>query len=254
MEADERYLNAWRKLYNHRSAEIFQLWLELDEARHFERYDLEKESISSSANLQRYFSRVAERRLRRSQLRSDLSMLAAKKDLLQSKYNGGRTKIQSVLNSIHRKEVAFYGNVKNSNSIFSLRHLANGVKKKDLLNIDYRDLVRYRIVCTNCSDIVYISIAFWENLFEKIAMCKNYYFSPLSKGVQRPYRGVHFLFVDGTGFPFELQIVSRYREAVGLLDHSIIYKPEKKIEMTQHISYLEAVSLYCNIIESKLLP
>jgi hypothetical protein len=244
------YLEDWNSIYRDRAEAISGAWGELDGALSEFGDELPSLGAKATRKLQGYFARVAEKRIQLSAIRTDMSLIAKNEGLLVDKFNAGYALLNNALKTFHRQDVILYGNIKDQ------ARIATGDTPKmpgvDILNVDYRDVVRYRIVSHQAIGVAITAINIWEEFFEMIIMCKNHYFNPVSGGVFRPYRGIHFVLVDESKFPFELQLVTRHREAVGVLDHGMYKGIGGQID-EEVASYIREISVACNVLESSRL-
>jgi hypothetical protein len=245
------YEKNWHSLFVSRESMIGEQWQKID-ARVFESdeaIDLYMDRCEKA--LQRFFVRLAECQYKQTRIRSDLAMLSSDRTVLENKLDYFQAELSRFSSALHGLPGVCYGGVKEITAIQKsmIRRYKSDDNYGKFLNTDYRDLVRFRFVYPNRLNILRVAHQFWEHFFDEIVYCKNYYLNPIATSKIRPYRGIHFLIIDKTGFPAEIQIVTAVREAVGILDHKLIYKADIHGVPKDYLTYIKTASMYANILD-----
>jgi hypothetical protein len=145
--------------------------------------------------------------------------------------------------------VDMYGGVK---PLDSIRRKAYSSKEGNAVQrnvLDLWDLVRFRIHTRNLYSLLKLGIAFWDRYFDDVLRCRNYYFYPRGGDPHDAYRALHFELRDTRGGMFEVQLMTRYRDAVSILDHAPRFKRRINFMDGEHESWLIRMSFAANIIE-----
>ncbi|MBP2160358.1 MULTISPECIES: hypothetical protein [Asticcacaulis] len=242
----------WSDLYIARSEGIFQKWDDIDTACLLFDKGVELEALHAQKRLQRVLVRVAEKEPKSTKIRSDLSMLASDRPFLQGRFHDFEYRLGNFTASLHETvRPIFYGNVKEipslQKSIIDNRKPMPTAAHR--INTDYRDLVRFRFVASDISSLIRLCWELWDNFFDEIVLCKNYYLNPISIPSVRPYNGIHFIIVDADGFPAEVQIITAVREAIGILDHRIVYKADPRQVPHDFVNYISLGSMAAIIVD-----
>jgi ppGpp synthetase/RelA/SpoT-type nucleotidyltranferase len=119
--------------------------------------------------------------------------------------------------------------------------------------LDLWDLVRFRIVAVNIHGVWCLGVAMRELFGERVVRARNFYTRP--KGPDDPYRAVHFEIDLGTqGEPayVEVQILTLNRDAVGLIDHGVIYKHAVACHEALDEEWLRSLSYAANIVDARV--
>lgn len=107
---------------------------------------------------------------------------------------------------------------------------------------DVWDVVRFRLVLEDAKSVRQACQFLWEDFFDAVIRCRNYYFMPKAKNSLNSYRAVHFEFANIDGHIFELQVQTRFREAISLLDHSFVFKGDIEFFDHEHELWMRAMS------------
>ncbi|HYI41602.1 MAG TPA: hypothetical protein VE053_14930 [Allosphingosinicella sp.] len=250
MQTMPDYSQAWLTYYSGRQKEIIDSWRRVDTRIGEAGPELEALVVTAEKHLQKLFVRVAERDHQNTQVRSDLGRLASNQAILEQKFAYFMNELSKFTATLHRPSV-LYGSVKELESLQDSavrQYKTRGTGAKHL-NTDYRDLVRFRLVCDSMHALLITCTQFWEFFFDNVISCKNYYFAPVANSKVRPYRGIHYLIIDRTGFPSEIQIISAVREAVGVLDHKLLYKSDTHGVPDDYVEYVTKSSMCSNLLD-----
>jgi hypothetical protein len=79
---------------------------------------------------------------------------------------------------------------------------------------------------------------------------RNYYLRP-HEGSGDPYRAVHFELQDEENWLVEVQVMTALREAVGLIDHSLVHKRSTAFLEARHERWLKDLSYAANILDAE---
>lgn len=115
--------------------------------------------------------------------------------------------------------------------------------------LDIWDVVRFRIVSEDLHVLLKVGISLWEEYTDKIIKCRNYYFIPKRSNPNYHYRGVHFELEILPNKIIEIQLITKYRDIVSHLDHSIKFKREINFFNDDHEVWLDNLLKLTNIYE-----
>jgi hypothetical protein len=115
-------------------------------------------------------------------------------------------------------------------------------------DFDLWDGVRFRVVVAGIREMTAIAWLLFHEFRNRIVRCRNYYARP-RHGPMDPYRAVHLeLQSDDEDF-LEIQLVSARREAVGLIDHSVVLKRRVPLVSSLHEAWLRRLSWTANLLD-----
>jgi len=198
-----------------------------------------------------FFSLVQEKPFRYSEIPKQWRSILDYPDKMQELYSSIHNKLLNFtkLNGIY-DNVDFYGSIKTLDSIEKKINLISkgSAPRKNL--IDIWDLIRFRICTDDLKQLVKIGYQIWCNYFDNIINCRNYYFMPRNGNVDDAYRAIHFQILDSDQCMFELQLLTKSRDAISLLDHSIVFRKIIQVDTTNLI-LLQQMSYVSNILEGK---
>jgi hypothetical protein len=116
---------------------------------------------------------------------------------------------------------------------------------------DLWDVVRYRVVVEGLDTLLSVSLSLAEKAGDQLVRCRNYYFRARG-GVDDPYRAIHFVLVFPELGYVEVQIMTAWREALCLIDHSLVYKKSIPYLGGRHRRWLRDLSYTANCVEAGL--
>ena len=115
---------------------------------------------------------------------------------------------------------------------------------------DLWDSARLRIVVPHPGYAVDLARAIGERYPHSIVRCRNYFTNPRAGGTDL-YRGCHLELQSDDEEAVEVQIITRRREAVGLLDHSFWLKRRLRFASPGHEAWLRDFSRLANILDAR---
>lgn len=179
------------------------------------------------------------------------AVTASKPQKLQDMYNYNLDQLSIIINKIDTKnQPILYGGVKEYSSIREKIELHGNENNAVRRNVqDLWDLVRFRIVVNDLQDLAAVGIGMWRESFSEIVRCRNYYFYPRGDNFDDPYRAIHFEILDDRQGMFELQIMTKHREAVSLLDHGPKFKRSISVNDERMDEWITKLSYAANIAE-----
>lgn len=198
-----------------------------------------------------FFSLIQEKTFRYSHIPPQWRLILDSPDKIQKMYDTNRDDLLKFINKNSIcKNIDFYGGIKSLNSIEKkVKIISQGSAPRRNL-IDIWDLVRYRICTNDLEYLVKIGYQIWCEYFDKIISCRNYYFIPRNGNIDDAYRAIHFQILDNIGGMFELQLVTKFRDSISLLDHSIIFRKTIQVDYKWNV-FLQQLSFISNILEGK---
>jgi hypothetical protein len=149
--------------------------------------------------------------------------------------------------------IRLYGSIKSTEAL-TRRMMAP--KTEDQFRralLDTWDVVRFRMIAADLSALRQLALTVWEELYEAVIRCRNYYFRPKDDDHGEPYRGVHFELELQAGRVVEVQLLTRAREMIGWLDHGPLFKRAITLPSPEHEAWMWALSRKANVYEHKLL-
>ena len=147
--------------------------------------------------------------------------------------------------------VFLYGGLKPAASIERKIH----EYRTGLGELDLWDLVRFRLVVPDIHAACELSAAVQESFGNRVVRRRNYYTRPRN-GWDDPYRAIHFElsldFDNRSDCDFvEVQILTLAREAVGLLDHTIMHERSIGCRRSCYWEWLRHLSYAANIRDAE---
>jgi ppGpp synthetase/RelA/SpoT-type nucleotidyltranferase len=142
--------------------------------------------------------------------------------------------------------VGFYGGVKAEEAI--LKKIAPF--ESSGAELDLWDVVRFRIVTPDLHGLFAVCAQLLGELDPEVVRRRNYYLRP-REGDGDPYRAVHFELRDEEGWFVEVQVMTALREAVGIIDHSLVRKRSTLFIDAQHEQWLKDLSHTANMIDAE---
>ena len=166
-------------------------------------------------------------------------------------YKTAKSKIDRFFQSHCTDErVELYGGIKSEESL--TRKLTRPKQTNDQFRtmlLDTWDVVRFRIVAPNISVLRDIALNMWEQHYLRVLRCRNYYFHPKDHNQMNPYRAIHFELEIYSGRIIEVQLMTKSRELVCLLDHAPMFKKSLGVFTLSQLEWLTNISLKSNVYE-----
>jgi len=152
-------------------------------------------------------------------------------------------------------KVELYGNIKEISSLERKIHRKEKLYtyREEIKIFDIWDIIRFRIVVNNDKLLISVGVLIWQDYLEKIIKCRNFYFHPKNSNIIDPYRGIHYLLEIVPNRIIEIQLVSKEREGMIYLDHSVLFKKIVKPINKSHLKWLFHLSLKINLFEAKII-
>jgi ppGpp synthetase/RelA/SpoT-type nucleotidyltranferase len=141
--------------------------------------------------------------------------------------------------------VGVYGGVKGEQAILKkiASYKANGA------DLDLWDVARFRIVTPDLQALFSVGSHLLDEFEAAVVRRRNYYLRP-REGPNDPYRAVHFELQDEEGWFVEVQIMTALRDAVGMVDHSLVRKRSTAFIDAQHEQWLKDLSHAANLLDA----
>ena len=145
--------------------------------------------------------------------------------------------------------IKLYGGIKSEESL--TRRLTRPKTEDQFRKVllDTWDVVRFRIVAPNIMVLRDVALHMWEDYYSQVLRCRNYYFHPKDHNQMDPYRAIHFELEISPGRIIEIQLMSKSRELVCLLDHAPMFKKTLDVFTIPQLEWLTDISLKSNIFE-----
>jgi hypothetical protein len=150
-------------------------------------------------------------------------------------------------------QILVYGGIKSDASIDRKLGLEREGTDLQQSTTDLWDVVRFRVVTADLGTLLEVGLRFWETFFEKLMRCRNYYYRPKHGYEDDPYRAVHFELEPVPGRMIEIQLITRVREAMSMMDHSLYFKRTNPFLDQQHKDWLLQHTWKANILDAQLL-
>jgi ppGpp synthetase/RelA/SpoT-type nucleotidyltranferase len=250
LEKDPHFCEFWESKSFIEQNEYNNLWSKLlvDTKKTDEK--LQKSCLVIQNYLSRIFSLIQEKTFEYQRVPADWPLTANNRVYLQKIYKRNLRALNLKLEKLEvDKNVSIYGGVKSEESLnrkLFEEHQGTSIQQNVL---DIWDLVRFRICVNDLKDLLRVGLAFWNGNFENLIRCRNYYFIPRSSNPFDSYRALHFELIDDHGCIFEVQVMTKWREAVSLLDHAPKFKRNNGNFSSEVIAWLDKLSMAANIYE-----
>src|SRR6185369_1268798 len=145
--------------------------------------------------------------------------------------------------------IRLYGGIKSLSSLMEKIVRAKIQRSVEADPLVFWDIVRFRIVCPSLGELAMVGKSFWDYFSADTVRCRNFYTRPQHGILQLPYRAIHFELADEDERLVEVQLMSKYREAVALIEHSTLFKRKISCLDEQHEKLLFELSQKANIAE-----
>jgi hypothetical protein len=204
--------------------------------------------------LRKYMVHVQQRELDLRSIAPDWNLHVSDPTALEELWKDAQLRMAAFLEKNKFAHLRFYGGLKELSALrgrlTELEQIVKDNKTRPMMD-DVWDMVRCRIIVENSFDVRTVCQLIWEDFFEDIVRCRNYYYSPKIGREINPYRAIHYVIGDRRGRIFELQVQHRFREAVGMLDHPYIFKKDGSFEFCnrEHELWMSAMGNAATILE-----
>ncbi len=151
-----------------------------------------------------------------------------------------------------------YGNIK-SNASLDRKIMTDYMPNNSSGTRDIWDIIRFRMVASNLFDLLYIATTIWDEYYDNILKCYNYYSNPKNNDPLKHYRGIHFEIFLQPDKIVELQLVTKSVDSVSYIEHSVMFKKLLPFQNNLQESWLKTFVLksllfdYNNLVESELI-
>lgn len=258
IEKDEFLKSHWESLQIEERDSIINMLSDVEVISQDSRANLRLSAISAHLQLRLIASLVPERSFIYSATPKDWSLALDDRPRLKAAYRRNREDIQRLVEAVGNftggGSPVIMGGIKPIESIREKMFDKSTSTKMRFAQSDIWDLVRYRIAFERVSDVIKLSVALWGKYFDDIIRCRNYYFSPRGGNVEDWYRAIHFEIRDGNNDIFEVQIMTKTRLVVGLMDHAVKFKRRIPYADQGHKEWLENMakaSVLCDMKEEE---
>jgi hypothetical protein len=248
---DKNYNNFWDSLENDRRSSILNCWKTIQGFAD-EHGGISQLEETYSSLTQKYFLLVQQRELEYGRISPNWSYFVRDPKNLQDLLQDSKKRLlifasRLPVNSL----VGFYGGIKPLESILKKIEVTGRSTRRPykvhLEILDLWDVVRFRFVLDSIESLRDCAIQFWETFFEDILRCQNNYYRPMNS----LYRAIHFELIDIMGRIVEVQMMTQNREAVAILDHSLLFKKNVQFIDEQHRNWLVKFSMSANVLDAQ---
>jgi len=227
-----------------------RLWADIDSYENVDAPDLLEAHLTAFELSKRRFVRVQEREFLYDRIPNDWAAFARDWIAKQRLYDEGLIRLRALIDLcglIH--DACIYGNIKADDSLdrkLSQARLGTSIQANVT---DLWDIVRFRIIVPSLDSLLQLALRFWEIFFDQVLRCRNYYFRPRNLHSNDPYRAIHFELANHQQHMIEVQLMTRRREAVSLLDHAALFKGTLKSMSSVEKQWLLEFSMKANILD-----
>jgi hypothetical protein len=158
-------------------------------------------------------------------------------------YRRASARLARFLSGCPLRDLRFYGGIKAERAI--LQKIAPFESSGG--ELDLWDVVRFRIVTPDLRGLFAVCSQLLGEFDPEVVRCRNYYLRPRDDD---EYRAVHFELRDEEGWFVEVQVMTALREAVGMVDHSLVRRRSMPFIDGRHEQWLKDLSRAANMIES----
>jgi hypothetical protein len=223
---EDRYFeHFWRRASEIRRADYRRTWEEIEGADFAGDDHLIRQCLESFDAAKRYFVRIQEREFLYHRIRDDWALFVRDANAKERLFQETLIRLEALVKLAGLHDVALiYGNIKDDASLDrKLRSEKTGTTLQANI-MDLWDVVRFRIVVPDLGYLMQLSLCAWEKYFDQVLRCRNYYYRARNGDPKDPYRAIHFELANDRGHVIELQLMTKRREAVSLLDHAALFK------------------------------
>jgi len=250
MKNDARFFDLWSSFNDCKKSFYIKLLKDIDSSVNYRDYNLNKKHDDVFKRTYKMFSVIKQQEFIFKKTKSDWKKFIHDDEIKNYALIQAKEKINSFLtDKLFSKNNYFYGGVKPDNSLKEKisRSKFNGKIGYDPLI--FWDVVRFRIVCSDIMELLMVVKQFVCKFSDEIVRCRNFYVRPQHGLVSIPYRAIHFELSSDYIVFVEVQVMTQFRDAISLIDHSTIFKKKVKLENENHENLLCQISKKANIAE-----
>lgn len=240
----------WHGLDEAQRAEYWRTWEDIESAAVNACSEVDAEHSRCHDISKRWFVRVQEREFMYDRVPLDWSAFVRDSSAKQILYNQSLARLQAFLELCEmRHDVRLYGGIKGDGSLDKKLIEGRGGKSIQMNVLDLWDVVRFRIVVPSAHSLLNLCIRMWETYFDEVLRCRNYYFIPRNDDPDDPYRAINFELANDSGHMIEVQVMTKRREAVSLLDHAALFKKTLNEFTSDDHQWLVCFSKTANLLD-----
>ncbi len=249
--SEDPFLRAfWHELSETRRAGYWRMWEDIEAAGINPCSEVDAEHSRCHDIGKRWFVRVQEREFMYNRVPRDWSAFVRDVSAKEALYRQSVARLEAFIELCEMgQDVLLYGGIKADESLDKKLNEGRGGTGIQTNVLDLWDIVRFRIVVPSVQALLRLSIRMWETYFDEVLRCRNYYFRPRNDDPDDPYRAIHFELANESGHMIEVQVMSKRREAVSLLDHAAIFKKAFKGFTAADRHWLVCFSKKANILD-----
>jgi hypothetical protein len=249
LEHDSHFQTYWRSR-DEMAQEAFLTCIHEIECVSKEEGNLLTEHVRVSHDLARFMVRIQDEPFDYNRLASDWIDFVRDEEAKKKLYDIALRELSSFMQRhVHAQEYILYGGIKQESALVRRMLVPKSEEQFRRSLLDTWDVVRFRLVASDLNVLRGLALLFWEEYFDRIIRCRNYYFRPKDGVHTDPYRAVHFELEIQNGRIIELQMMSQSREIITHLDYAPMFKKTIRFLSAEHEAWLLSLSLKSNLLD-----
>ena len=252
VKGDRYFEDFWKRQSEMRRAAYRRTWEEIEDIDSVGGDHLVRECVECFDLTKRYFVRIQEREFLYHRIPDDWALFVRNINAKRRLFQESLIRLESLVKLAGLDDVAvIYGNIKDDDSLErKLRSVKTGTTLQANI-MDLWDIVRFRVVVPDLGYLMQLSLSVWERYFDQVLRCRNYYFRARNGDASDPYRAIHFELANDWGHVIELQLMTKRREAVSLLDHAALFKGTLRSFGEEAEKWLREFSAKGNVLDAR---
>jgi len=252
---DQNFISYWNTLHIEGKEEYLSQIERIDNLVPYKNSSLKNEITIAHEFIKRIFIKIPHVNMSLFNIPSDWNSFIKSEKEKKKLFNFSKGEIDNFIKKYKLNNyLNFYGNIKSEDSLnrkLKTDYIpSNGNSVRDLW-----DIVRFRIVSEDLYSLLKTTFIFWDEFYEKIIKCYNYYSYPKNGNSLNHYRAIHFEVEISPGRIIEIQIVTKTANFIYYMDHSLIFKRAIPFMSEPHENWFRNLLLksvlyeYSNLLE-----
>jgi ppGpp synthetase/RelA/SpoT-type nucleotidyltranferase len=239
LKNDANFINFWDSINRSQKEQFLTSMYEIDTYKSNDKTKIENEVINTQEVIKRIFYKVPNINLTLFNIPFDWNRFIKSQKNKEQLFRNSKKELKRFLNKYgFSNHINFYGNIKTNQSLDN-KIMTDYIPTTSTSVRDIWDIVRFRFITNDLYNLLIVSLAIWDEYYNVITKCHNYYSNPKNMNPLRQYRGVHFEIEVTKGRIIEIQVITRRRDYISQLDHSIYFKKSVPFMNQEHANWFE---------------
>ena len=197
LKKDRYFEQFWKCQSTEQRDDYIDRWRKLEFFANKSKRELEDQHLAAHARTKRWLCLVQESVFMYSRVPNHWGLVADDREIQRRIYERNLRRLRRLIERLGvNNKVRVYGGLKPYESIrrkMMESKDGNAIQRRVL---DLWDLVRYRIVAEDLQILLRIGVGIWQDRFEDVIRCRNYYYHPRGGDPSDAYRAIHFELQD----------------------------------------------------------